>query len=109
MGRTTTDLYRRGNALGPRLAHVRVSKDVVTFLQNGIEFVRAHSGGVSTFSSPGPGRNWWLLPAGSAYPDEISVLNDHGNHYNWEPNVDLPLVDFVALLGTVEPAFTRIS
>ena len=69
---------------------------------------RAHSGGVSTFASPGPGRNWWVLPAGADYPDEISVINDHGDHYNWEPNVDLPLADFVALLATVESAFTRI-
>lgn len=109
MARTTTDLYRRGNALGPRLRHVRVGKDLVTFFQNGIEFVRAHSGGVSTFSSPGPGRNWWVLPAASEYPDEVSVINDHGDHYSWGPTFDMPLVDFVALLGTVEPAFTRIS
>ena len=109
MARTTTDLYRRGNALGPRLSHVRVGKDLVTFFQNGIEFARAHSGGVSTFSSPGPGRNWWVLPAGTEYADEISVQNDHGNHYNWVPNLDMPLTDFVALLSTVEPSFTRIS
>ena len=109
MARTTTDLYRRGNALDPRMTHVRVGKDVVTFFQNGIEYVRAHSGGVSTFSTPGPGRNWWVLPGESEYPDEISVINDHGDHYSWEPNVDLPLADFVALLATVEGAFARIS
>ncbi len=109
MARTTTDLYRRGNALGPRLNHVRIGKDILTFFRNGIEFVHAHSGGISTFASPGPGRNWWVLPAGSEYPDEISVINDHGDHYNWEPNVDLPLADFVALLATVELAFTRLS
>jgi hypothetical protein len=109
MARTTTDLYRRGNALSPRLTHVRVGKDLITFSQHGIEFARAHSGGVSTFSSPGPGRNWWMLPAGTAYAGEIAVINDHGNHYNWEPRVDLPLADFVALLATVEAAFTRIS
>lgn len=108
-GRTTTDLYRAGNSRSARLSHIRVGKDIVTFFQNGVEMVRAHSGGVSTFSSPGPGRNWWLLPAGTEYPDEISVLNDHGDHYNWEPNVDLPLSDFVALRASVEPAFNRIS
>ena len=109
MAWTTTNLYRRGNALGPRLTHVRLGKDIVTFFQNGIEFVRAHSGGISTFSSQGHGRNWWVLPAGSEYPDEISVINDHGNHYNWEPNVDSPLSDFLALLAAVEPAFARVS
>ncbi len=109
MARTTTDLYRGGNTLGPRLTYIRVGKDLLTFFHKGIEFALAHSGGVSTFSRPGPGRNWWVLPAGSEYPDEISVINDHGDHYNWEPNVDLPLADFVALLAVVEPAFTKIS
>lgn len=109
MGRTTTDLYRAGNSRSARMTHVRVGRDIVTSVQNGIEMVQAHSGGVSTFSSPGPGRNWWILPAGTEYPDAISVINDHGNHYNWEPNGDLPLADFVALLAAVEPAFHRIS
>jgi len=86
-----------------------VGKDVVTFLQDGIEFVRAHSGGISTFSRPGPGRNWWVLAEGYEYPDEIEVINDHGNHHSWEPMVDLPLADFVALLATIESAFTKMS
>lgn len=109
MARTTTDLYRRGNARSPRLSHVRPGKDTMTFFQNGVEMVRAHSGGVSSFSKCGPGPNWWVLPAGTEYPDEISVINDHADHYNWEPNVDMPLSDFVALLSTIEPAFTRVS
>jgi hypothetical protein len=57
----------------------------------------------------GPGRNWWLLPAGFDYPAELLVVNDHGNHYNWEPNVNLPLVDFIACLASVEQAFHRVS
>jgi hypothetical protein len=57
----------------------------------------------------GPGKNWWLLPAGSDYPDDLLVVNDHGNHYNWEPKVDLPLADFLRLLASVEPAFRQVS
>ena len=109
MGRTTVDLYRRGNAGSPRLSHVRVGKDIMTTFENGIEIAGAHSGGVSTFSNSGAGSNWWLLPAGTEYPDEISVINDHGNHYNWEPNVDLPLSDYEVLLASVESAFIRVS
>lgn len=108
MARTTTDLYRRGNALSPRLSHVRVGVDLVTFFRNGIELAQAYSGGVSTFSSAGPGRNWWVLPAGFEYPDEISVINDHGNHYNWEPNMDMPLAELLVLLAGVEPAFVKV-
>ena len=85
MPTTTTDLYRRGNAVSPRMWHVRVGKDIGVFQINGIEWVAANSGGVSTFSVQPPGPNWWLLPAGYVYPDELAVVNDHGDHYNWEP------------------------
>jgi hypothetical protein len=109
MPRTPVDLFRRGNASGPRLARVRVGTDIATVQKNGEDWVVARSGGVSTFSAPGRGANWWRLPAGTDYPDELLVVNDHGNHYNWEPNVDLPLRAFVALLASLEPAFQKIS
>src|SRR6266851_1885913 len=105
MAKTTTDLYRRGTVSGPRMTHVRIGKDLVTYERNGVDWVAARTGGVSTFSVIGPGRNWWLLPAGFDYPDELLVVNDHGDHYSWEPNVDLALADFIVLLASVEPAF----
>jgi len=91
------------------MSNVRVGKDLVTYFQNGVELVHARSGGISTFSSLGPGRNWWVLAEGYEYPEEIEVINDHGNHYNWEPTVDLPLIDFVALLAKIETAFTKFN
>jgi hypothetical protein len=106
---TTIDFYRRGNASSPRMANVRIGKDIVTFQINGIDWVAARSGGVSTFSVQGFGTNWWLLPAGFDYPDELLVVNDHGNHYNWEPSIDLPLADFITFLENVEPAFQEVS
>jgi hypothetical protein len=109
MPQTTTDLYRRGNASGPRLTHVRIGKDIVAFPSGGTDWVSARSGGVSTFSVQGPGPNWWLLAAGFDHPDDLLVVNDHGDHYNWEPNVDLPLADYIRLLASVEPAFRKFS
>jgi hypothetical protein len=109
MPKTTTDLFRRGNVSGPRMTRVRIGKDIVVFQINGIDWVAARSGGVSTFSVQGVGKNWWLLPAGFDYPDELVVVNDHGNHFNWEPRVDLMLDDFIALLGTADLAFRKIS
>jgi hypothetical protein len=91
------------------MTHVRIGKDIVAFQINGIDWVAASSGGVSTFSAQGSGKNWWLLPAGFDYPNELLVVNDHGNHYNWEPNVDMTLADFIALLATAEPAFRKVS
>ncbi len=91
------------------MAHVRLGKDIVTFQKGGDDWVAAHSGGVSTFSVQGPGPNWWCLPAGYDYPAELSVVNDHGNHFNWEPNVDMLLADFLKGLASVEPAFRKVS
>jgi len=109
MPKTLVDLFRRGNANGPRLTHVRPGKDVVTYHKNGVDWVAARSGGVSTFSVQGLGRNWWHLSAGFDYPVEITVVNDHGNHHSWEPLNDMTLADFIALLASVEPAFLRVS
>src|SRR5262245_43466215 len=88
---------------------VRIGKDIITFQVNNVDWVAARSGGVSTFSAQGPGRNWWLLPAGFDYPDELFVVNDHGNHFNWEPNVDTALADFVTLLRGRERGFRKIT
>ncbi len=109
MPKTTTNLYRRGNASCPRMAHVRLGKDIVIFQKSGDDCVAARSGGVSTFSMQGPGPNWWRFPAGFAYPAELSVVNDHGNHFNWEPSIDLLLAEFLKWLASVEPAFRKAS
>lgn len=109
MPRTTTDLFRRGNAVNPRMNHVRIGKDVEAFLRDGVDWAQAGSGGVSTFSSPGPGSPWWVLPAEFEYPDDLVVVNDHGNHFSWEPRFDMPLADFVAILESLESAFRKVT
>ena len=89
--------------------HVRAGKDIHTFEKNGALWVAARSGGVSTFSIQGPGKNWWELPQGYIYPDNLYVVNDHGNYYSWEPNVDMPLSDYVALLAALNPHFFKVN
>jgi hypothetical protein len=91
------------------MSQVRVGKDVVVYPSNGGDWVSAHSGGMSTFSTPGPGKHWWELPAGFDCPDELVIINDHGNHFSWEPALDMPLVDYVRLLQSIEAAFSKIS
>ena len=109
MPETTTDLYRMGSASSPRMDHVRVSKDIAPFEKEGVVWVAVRSGGVSTFSTQGFGRNWWQLPQGYTYPDALCVVNDHGNHYSWEPRVAMSLADYVALLAAVNPHFVKVS
>jgi hypothetical protein len=103
MPETTTDLYRRGNASSPRLDHVRVGKDILAFERDGVLWVTAGTGGVSTFAHPGVGLHWWRIPRGYTYPERLRVVNDHGDHYLWEPRADMPLTAYVALLATVHP------
>jgi hypothetical protein len=108
MAKTPTDLFRRGNATSPRMTQLRIGRDIITYQRGGTEWIAARSGSVSTFSQRGPGRNWWRLAAGFDYPDELLVVNDHGNHYNWEPNVELTLAEFIELLASVEVGFTKV-
>jgi hypothetical protein len=109
MPETTTDLYRRGSAASPRIDHVRVGKDIAPFQRDGMLWVAARSGGVSTFSRQGIGTHWWRLPRGYIYPATLAVVHDHGNHYNWEPSVEMPLAEYVAFLAEVHPHFIKVS
>jgi hypothetical protein len=45
------------------------------------------------------------LPAGTTYPGDLIVVNDHGNHWSWEPLKDMPLDDYKAALATVNGNF----
>jgi hypothetical protein len=89
--------------------HIRIGKDIYPIERNGVLWVAARSGGVSTFSRPGIGKNWWGLPQGFMYPTTLLVVNDHGNHYSWEPSVEMPLSNYVALLVAVNPHFIKVS
>src|SRR3954454_23127525 len=103
MGITPVALYRRGNSTTARFDHVRVGTDVMSFMQNGTEWVVGRSGGVSTFSTnppPGNGRIW-ALAAGASYPDPLYLNNDSGAHWSWEPSVDMPLTDYRSALAAV--------
>ena len=102
MGVTPVDLYRRGNATGPRMDNIR-PVDVASFTQNGTEWVRGRSGGISTFATPTlPGRGRiWRMPAGTSYSDELHLENDQDDHWSWEPALDMELTRYRALLTAV--------
>jgi hypothetical protein len=89
--------------------HIRIGKDISVYQYLGSTWVKAHSGGVSTFSRQGWGKNWWELESEYEYPDDLLVINDHGTHYSWEPNKDMPLSTYKNLLATVNQAFTKVS
>lgn len=89
------NLFRSGNASGPRLDNLR-DKDVTTTVvrvgDQDIEMVEP-AGGISTFDNYDQtrGGKWWKIPAGTALPDSIRVKKDHFNrhmgatHYSIQP------------------------
>jgi hypothetical protein len=102
MGTTPKPLYRRGNATIPRMDNVR-PQDITVSSNGGVDWVLRHSGGVSCFDytpPPGTGRIW-CLRAAIAYSDELYLRDDQNGHWNWEPENDMALTDFKALLAAV--------
>jgi hypothetical protein len=108
MAKTPCDLFRAGNKSGPRMDYVRPA-DITIFKQNGMDYARARGGGVSTYTSKDPtlGGTWWVLPQGTDYDDKLLFLKDDGTgHVEWEPNQDMPVTGYVAILATLNGKFT---
>jgi hypothetical protein len=115
------DLFRMGNATGPRLDNVR-SQDVDIVdetLPNGQTLRMVHPrGGISTFDGINPRRpgKWWRIPADTVLPDTIRVVRDQRDpvtrltHYSLRPTRYMTLLEFVsglqALALKAVPTFT---
>jgi hypothetical protein len=117
MGRTQLELFRSGNANSARLHMLRLPSnhprpEIETFIEaaTGDEWVRANTGGASTDEAADP--NWrgpaHRLPAGTDYPDELGLTLDGPGHWLWEPSRDMPLVDYVNALETVNGHFQKV-
>ena len=105
---TPVDLYRMGNAASPRLDKIRM-KDIEMYEQRGKIWIAANTGGISTFSVQGSGRNWWKLDQGIEIPSQLRVLNDYGNHWLWEPIYSMPLDDYQQALKVINDQFYKVS
>jgi hypothetical protein len=72
------DVYRLGNAEGPRLGHVR-ARDVDTTIVNGIAVVIANGKGISVFDldaiTHAPFNGWvWKLAATTPLPTGLKIV-----------------------------------
>ena len=119
------DLYRLGNATSPKLAQVRVSKDVDTYEQNGIVMVRSNGGGVSLITEERlqreraryTGSYLWKLPAGFPLPPGLVLFPDtrdlrpgqEPDHYLLGPQSDMPVSEYVALLSKLALQLERVQ
>lgn len=109
MGRKTpVNLYRMGNSMSARMTNIR-EQDVELFERDGEPWVQANSGGISTFSQVGRGKNWWRLDEETEILAELRVVNDHGNHYLWEPGYTMPLEEYTTSLEDIGGSFYKVN
>jgi hypothetical protein len=106
--KTPIDLYRMGNAISSRMENIRV-KDIDIYDADGKMWVAANSGGISTFSIRGIGKNWWKLDSDTEIPSELRVVNDYGNHWLWEPSYSMPLDEYQHVLSSVGYRFYKVN
>jgi hypothetical protein len=55
------------------------------------------------------GGEFWHLPAGTLYPDELHLENDFADHWSWEPAQDMEMAHYRALLATLGRNFRVIA
>ncbi len=115
MAKTPVALYRKGNANSPRMDNVRPNKDLAIYERNGEIWVMEtlaegkNAGGISTFSIPGQGKNWWKIDAGIEIPSDLELINDRGNHWLWKPKQTMPLATYKIALQTISNSFYKLS
>ena len=104
--RVPVNLYRLGNASGPRLDNIR-PRDVPivehSFGDGSTTMMVRPEGGVSTFDAINPnlkGDKWWMIPKDTPIPDTISVIRDRRDpktgisHYSLRPKQFMSLLSF---------------
>ncbi len=115
------DLFRAGNASGPRLDNIRDKDISITVVKVGGEDIRMVSpeGGLSTFGGyvQRPGVKWWKIPSGTKLPQSIRVVKDHYNkemrayHYSLQPARLMTLLEYAEglkeLALSAVPMFTQ--
>lgn len=113
------NLFRLGNASGPRLDNIR-PQDVPTYEvgtgENAVKHVKP-DGGISTFDGMDktrPGK-WWCIPANVVLPDTVRITKDHKTregltHYSLRPSRVMALLTFAeglrAIAEKAVPMFT---
>jgi len=97
------DVYRMGNASGPRLSHVR-HRDITTYMSGGKLWVMAENRGLSLGSLKklrslfGEG-HCYKFTTGTIFPLGLRIYDDGGDHYFIVPDMDMPYDHFVDLLN----------
>jgi len=105
--KTPVDLFRSGNAQGPKLQNFRANRDAKPhhfFSIKGRQWVSAVGE-----NPPFPGTSsWdikfhtgtylWRIPERSLIPPGLTLINDKPNHWKWCPAENMELDEFLLLL-----------
>ncbi|WP_449418739.1 Tse2 family ADP-ribosyltransferase toxin [Phormidium nigroviride] len=121
MTKTPVALYRQGNASSPRMDNVRPNKDITVYEQEDelwvmliLEGGRLSGGmsrleGISTFETPGSGKNWWKLDEGTDIPPELELVNDRPGHWLFQPSRPMTVVDYKKALHLIGTLFCKLE
>lgn len=121
MNKTPVALYRRGNANSPKMDNVRPNKDIAVSEQQGelwvmltLEAERLPGGmyrsvGISTFETPGSGKNWYKLDLGTDIPLELELVNDRDGHWLFQPSRPMTLGKYKEALHLIGTFFCKIE
>jgi len=120
MAETPVALYRQGNASSPRMDNVRPN-DITVYEEPGELWVMltleaeklpkgiSRSEGISTFDTPGSGRNWWKLDQGTDIPPELVLVNDRPGHWLFQPSRPMPLEIYKEALHRIGTLFCKLE
>jgi RHS repeat-associated protein len=97
-GETTKDLYRGGNASGPRIDNLRPPASDGTLRELDPDGNVQPGMGPSTFEEPLGRGKWWQLPAGTEIPEGIQIINDNGTHWVISPTETMMGSEFASIL-----------
>jgi len=121
MNTTPVALYRQGNASSPRMDNVRPNKDITVYEQQDELWVMltleegrlsggmSRSEGISTFESPGSGKNWYKLEFGTDIPPELELVNDRAGHWLFQPSRPMTLEKYKEALHLIGTFFCKIE
>jgi hypothetical protein len=113
------DLFRMGNASGPRLDNIRpedIEIEIVGTGDSAVRMVRP-DGGISTFDGIDPrklNRKWWCIPVATVLPSTGCVKRDNRNplngltHYSLRPTRYMTLLEFADGLRAVATKATLV-
>ena len=98
----------------------RSNKDITVYEQQGELWVmlnleerlpggRSRSEGISTFETPGSGKNWYKLDPGTQIPPELELVNDRPGHWLFQPSRPMTLEKYKEALHLIGTFFSKLE